>query len=145
MKTSERTWLTHAVITLYEVKWACKPLTWLMAAHSAVGLGCCFFPWWPTSCCCVLSWGEVAVSAVCVHNLQGRGRATAVEPGPWININTIFPDTVKCHYNAVQCDTIFHTALHWLKQSISRHVRSQITPHSSPYWASYGVYFVRIQ
>ena len=38
---------------------------------------------------------------------------------------------------------MFHTALRWLKQH--ENVKSQITPHTtSPWRASYGVYFVRI-
>ena len=48
-----------------------------------------------------------------------------------------FVITVGCRYNAVQYNTIFYTALRWRKQKMNHSVKSQNTPHISPYWASY--------
>ena len=56
-----------------------------------------------------------------------------------------FPDTVRCHYDAVQYNMIIlHTVLHWLGQNINQRLYSQQTPHISPSRMSYGVFIVRI-
>ena len=39
---------------------------------------------------------------------------------------------VEYRYNAVQYNSIFHTALRWLMQNVSKSVKLQITPHISP-------------
>ena len=46
----------------------------------------------------------------------------------------------KCCYNAVQHNTILHTAQKWLKQNIYQSYHPQGTPRSSPVRASYCVY-----
>ena len=53
-------------------------------------------------------------------------------------------NTVKWHYNVVQYNMIFHTSLLWLRQSMNQSLNPQNTSHTTPYWASYGMYFVRI-
>ena len=51
----------------------------------------------------------------------------------WTHLHpAIWHNTVKCPYNVVQNNMKFHTALCWLKQSINKSVKSQITPHISP-------------
>ena len=41
-------------------------------------------------------------------------------------------NTVECRCKAAQYNTIFHTALRWLKQNRNQSVKSQITPHILP-------------
>ena len=54
--------------------------------------------------------------------------------------------TVECRYNAVQYNTIFHTApLHWLTHNMNQTLNSQKTFHTSPSQASYGASFVRVR
>ena len=52
--------------------------------------------------------------------------------------------TVECHYNAVQYRKILHKSLQELRQNINWMLDPQKTPHSSPWWVSYGVSFVNM-
>ena len=47
-------------------------------------------------------------------------------------------------YNAVQFGTILHVTLLWQWQNVNKILISQQPPHTSPWWASYGVSIVRI-
>ena len=53
-----------------------------------------------------------------------------------------FACTVECRYNAMQYNTIIHTSLQWPRQNLNPGLHSQKTLHTSPSWASYGVYIV---
>ena len=53
-------------------------------------------------------------------------------------------NTVRFHYNAVQYNRIFHTALHLLKQNMNQSLNEQKAPHTSAWRVSYGVSIVRI-
>ena len=55
-----------------------------------------------------------------------------------------FACTVECRYNAMQYNTIIHTSLQWPMQNPNQGLHSQKTLHTSPSWASYGVYIVNI-
>ena len=61
--------------------------------------------------------------------------ATQSSGSQWLGFATGHQDncfsTVKCRYNAVQYNTIFHTQLRWLKQNIHQSVKFQLTPHTS--------------
>ena len=45
-------------------------------------------------------------------------------------------------YNTVQYSTILYAELQWIRLYTVHHLNSQITPHTSPSWATYGVYTV---
>ena len=49
-----------------------------------------------------------------------------------------------CCYNVVQYIPILHDSLQWQLQKINKILNSQITSHTLPSWASYGVFIVRI-
>ena len=61
----------------------------------------------------------------------------------FVHLWTLLLTTVRCHYNAVSCNMIFHTSLHWLTQNINQRLDSQKTLHSSSS-LSYGVSIVKI-
>ena len=52
--------------------------------------------------------------------------------------------TIGSRYNAVQFITILHTALRWQQQNVNQTSKSQETPHTSPWRASYEVSIMRI-
>ena len=53
--------------------------------------------------------------------------------------------TVQCRHNSVQyIMVLLHTTIQWQEQNINQIMKSQMTPHTSPLWASYGVSFMRI-
>ena len=53
---------------------------------------------------------------------------------------TLSPDTVKCRYNAVQYNTIFHRALHWLKLNINQCQITNYTPYLALTSQLWGVF-----
>ena len=55
-----------------------------------------------------------------------------------------YAHTAMCCYNTVQYNTILHTWLWWLIQSINGSLNPQNTPYNSPQRASYEVSFVMI-
>ena len=55
-----------------------------------------------------------------------------------------FQYTVGCHYNAVLYNTTLHITLQWQRQNTNQGLRSQKTPHISPWRTSYGVSIVMI-
>ena len=57
----------------------------------------------------------------------------------WKTVIVFLQNTVKFCYNAVQFIMILHTALQWQQQNMNETWIPQQTPHSSPWWASYGV------
>ena len=49
--------------------------------------------------------------------------------------------TVECHYNAVQYNTISHTALHWLKQNINQSWITNYNPYLDLMGELWGVFY----
>ena len=53
-------------------------------------------------------------------------------------------NTIKCHYNTFQYNITFRPSLQELRQNINQRWNPQKTSHSSPWRASYRVFFVNI-
>ena len=71
------------------------------------------------------------------RSLAGGGRGLicnnhdGVEQSMYIKDALTYGTIVEYRNNAVQYNTIFLTALRWVKQNINQRVKSQITPHIS--------------
>ena len=74
----------------------------------------------------------------CIYYIHYKGRKIAQ-----ISVITWLGGTIWCRYNMFTI-IILHSALQWQPLNINEALDSQKTPHNSPLWASYGVFFVRI-
>ena len=104
------------------VKWYVRKITFHPRAIFLIAQYIC----WYHSCIC-LTCNPIPLVMLCVYIWAGICLGLCSPTWTWKTLK--WWHTIKCCYNTVQYNMIFHTALHWLKQNINQ---CQITPHTLP-------------